>query len=165
MARRAARLKSRTWRARRRGFPGTVLGRSHQVCFPRVVATTCWTRSGQSAVKLFFIRPYAACRRMQATRSHHVQGLCLRRRPLGCQCYEPPAQREASTLLDLQGDYGTTMLKYRCGMLHRRRACRSSGVYLRSGQMLAVPLQVSRLTCGKGSPTPTGGTCVAGSRR
>ena len=50
-------------------------------CFPRVVATTCWTRSGQSAVKLFFIRPYAACGRMQATRSHHVYGLCLRRRP------------------------------------------------------------------------------------
>ncbi len=30
-------------------------------CFPRVVPTTCWTRSGQSAVKLFFIRPDAAC--------------------------------------------------------------------------------------------------------
>ena len=135
-------------------------------CFPRVVATTCWTRSGQSAVKLFFIRPYAACGRMQATRSHHV-GLCLRRRPSskGAQMPMPPAQRKASTLLDLQGDYGTSMLKYRCGMLHRRRACRPSGVYPRSGQMLAVPLQVSRLTCGKGSPTPNGGTCLAGSRR
>ena len=76
----------------------------------------------------------------------------------------PPAQRKASTLLDLQGDYGTSMLKYRCGMLHRRRACRPS-VYPRSGQMLAVPLQVSRLTFGKGSPTPNGGTCLAGSRR
>jgi hypothetical protein len=31
--------------------------------------------------------------------------------------------------------------------------------------MLAVPLQVSRLTFGKGSPTPNGGTCPAGSRR
>jgi len=135
-------------------------------CFPRVVATTCWTRSGQSAVKLFFIRPYAACGRMQATRSHHV-GLCLRRRPSskGAQMPMPPAQRKASTLLDLQGDYGTSMLKYRCGMLHRRRACRPSGVCILSGQMLAVPLQVSRLICGKGSPTPNGGTCLAGSRR
>ena len=98
-------------------------------CFPRVVATTCWTRSGQSAVKLFFMRPYATCGRMQATRSHHV-GLCLRRRPSskGAQMPMPPAQRKASTLLDLQGDYGTSMLKYRCGMLHRRRACRPSGV-------------------------------------
>ena len=98
-------------------------------CFPRVVATTCWTRSGQSAVELFFIRPYAACGHMQATRSHHV-GLCLRRRPSsdseskGARMPIPPAQRKASTLIELQGDYDTTMLKYRCGMLHRRRACR-----------------------------------------
>ena len=30
--------------------------------------------------------------------------------------------------MDLQGDYGIAMLKYRCGMLHCRRACRPSGV-------------------------------------
>ena len=40
----------------------------------------------------------------------------------------PPAQRKASTLIELQGDYDTAMPKYRCGMQHRRRACRPSGV-------------------------------------
>ena len=76
----------------------------------------------------------------------------------------------------LQGDYGIAMLKYRCGMLHCRRACRPSGVYPRSGQMLAVPLQVKILLvqcpssllapAAKGLPgMPDGGTCREGSRQ
>ena len=69
------------------------------------------------------------------------------RRELGCQCYEPPAQRKANTLLDLQRDYGTAMLKYRCGMLHRRRACRPSGVCI----FAAAKCSRCRCKC-RGSP-------------
>jgi hypothetical protein len=123
-------------------------------CFPGVVATTCWTRSGQSTVKYFLIRPYAACGRMQATRSHHV-GLqvCLRRRPSskGARMPMPTAQRKASTLIDLQGDYDTTMLQYRCGMLHRGCACRPSGV------CILAAAKWSRLRCKcRGLPAANG---------
>jgi hypothetical protein len=85
--------------------------------------------------------------RMQATRSHHV-GLCLRRRPgsKGARMPMPPAQRKASTLIELQGEYDTAMLKYRCGMQHPSPRLPSQWrVYPRSGRMLAVLLQVSRL--------------------
>ena len=59
----------------------------------------------------------------------------------------PPAQRKASILIEEQGDYDTTMLDYRCGMQHPSPRLPSQWrEYPRSAQMLAVPLQVSRLT-------------------
>ncbi len=157
MARRAARLKSRTWRARRHGPPGTVLGRFHQMQILDMLFSASRSYDmldEERPVRRETLLHTSLCClcRMQATRSHHV-GLCLRRRTSskGARMPIPPAQRKASTLMGLQGDYDTDMLKYRCGMQHRRRACRPIGVCI----LAAAKCSRCRCKC-RGSPEAKG---------